>query len=68
MQKLKSHAQAEPEPLESLRDDVPAELVGRRLKNDGEGSRRAISNAGGSRRGIEVVFPISRATENRESR
>ncbi len=27
MHKLKSHAQAEPEPLESLRDDVPAELV-----------------------------------------
>jgi len=27
MHKLKSHAQAEPEPLESLRDDVPPELV-----------------------------------------
>lgn len=27
MHKLKSHAQAEPEPLESLRDDVPRELV-----------------------------------------
>jgi serine/threonine protein kinase len=26
MHKLKSHAQAEPEPLESLRDDIPAEL------------------------------------------
>ncbi|MBI1249080.1 protein kinase [bacterium] len=27
MQKLKSHAQAEPEPLQSLREDVPPELV-----------------------------------------
>ena len=63
MHKLKSHAQRS-----RTVDTVgsPCELTSS-SRDDGKRSGRTISNTGGSRRGIEVVFPISRATENRRT-
>ena len=57
---------SEPEPLNTLRDDVPAELAAVVTRMMAKDPDERIQTPERSRRGIEAVFPISRATGNLE--